>query len=267
MMDDSILWRAGTVAHYVDAAYYDQAYRRRSHDKAYYAACATGRVLELGAGTGRITLAVADALSRQETAGHIVGVESMGTMLERAESRLAKQPKRVRERVTFADGDFRTLALGETFDQVIAPFNALMHLYTAEEFEATLDVVRKHLKPNGLLRFDVLLPDPAALSRDPSRIYKGKKVTLPSTGLRYHYGERFSYDPKTQVQMIEMIFTGVADACDMHVIPLAHRQFFPAELCSLLRHSGFEVIAHEGDFDGGPLDANAESQLIVARPV
>lgn len=264
-MDDSILWRAGTVAHYVDAEYYDQAYRRRSHDKVYYAGCATGRVLELGAGTGRITLAIADALSRQDGDAHIVGVESMGTMLERAELRLEKQPKRIQRRVTFAEGDFRTLELGETFDQVIAPFNALMHLYTAEEFETTLDVVRRHLKPGGLFRFDVLLPDPAALGRDPSRIYKGNKVKLPSTGQRYHYGERFSYDAATQVQMIEMIFTGVENENDVHIVPLAHRQFFPAELRALLRHGGFEVIAHEGDFDGEDLDGNAESQLIVAR--
>ncbi|MFT5354350.1 MAG: SAM-dependent methyltransferase [Polyangiales bacterium] len=264
-MDDSILWRAGTVAHYIDAEYYDQAYRRRSHDKAYYADCAAGRILELGAGTGRITLAVGDALSRQDGDAHIVGIESMGTMRERAEMRLGKQPKRVQQRVTFADGDFRTLDLGETFDQVIAPFNSLMHLYTAEEFEATLDVVRKHLKPNGLFRFDVLLPDPAALDRDPSRIYKGNKVKLPATGLRYHYGERFSYDAATQVQIIEMLFTGVDDEYDVHIVPLAHRQFFPAELRALLRHGGFEVLTHEGDFDGEPLDANAESQLIVAR--
>ena len=264
-MDDSILWRAGTVAHYVDAEYYDQAYRRRSLDKAYYAGCAAGRVLELGAGTGRITFAVADALSRQDGDAHIVGIESMGTMRERAEERLAKQPKRVQRRVTFADGDFRALDLGETFDQVIAPFNTLMHLYTAEEFEATLDVVRKHLKPTGLFRFDVLLPDPAALNRDPCRIYRGNKVKLPGTDRQYHYGERFSYDAATQVQMIEMIFTGVDDEYDVHVVPLAHRQFFPAELRALLRHAGFDVVAHEGDFDGNELDGNAESQLIVAR--
>lgn len=264
-MDPSLLWRAGTVAHYVDAEYYDQAYRRRTHDKAYYAGCAAGRVLELGSGTGRITLAVADALSRQDEGAHVVGIESMDTMRERAEIRLRKQPKRVQRRVTFADGDFRTLDLGETFDQVIAPFNALMHLYTAEEFEQTLDVVRRHLKPNGLFRFDVLLPDPAALARDPSRLYRGNKVTLPATGLRYHYAERFSYDALTQVQIVEMVFTGVDNENDVHVVPLAHRQYFPAELRALLRHSGFEVLSHDGDFDGDSLDADAESQLIVAR--
>ena len=53
------------------------------------------------------------------------------------------------------------------FALVICPFNAFMHLYTREDVERFLAVVRAHLAPGGLFAFDVLNPDLAWLSRDP----------------------------------------------------------------------------------------------------
>ena len=263
-MDSAPLWRAGTVAHYVDAAYYDQAYRRRTTDKRYYVQHAKGRMLELGAGTGRITVPVGDTLSK--SGGSIVGVESMPPMLERAAARLARAPRRVRDCVRFEQGNFLELDLGERFDQVTAPFNTLMHVYTLEHFQVLLRRVRMHLKPGGAFRFDVLVPNPAALARDPERFYRSGTVPLPSTGRRYKYSERFDYDPATQVQLVEMRFECVTDPEEVHIVPLAHRQFFPAELRALLQLGGFEVLRVDGGFGREPLDSYAESQVVLCRP-
>ena len=63
----------GSEAHYEDGRYYDQAYRRRRHDVRFYTNLAVesgGPVLELGAGTGRVALAIAKA------GVEVVGVES-----------------------------------------------------------------------------------------------------------------------------------------------------------------------------------------------
>ena len=38
--------------------------------------------------------------------------------------------------------------------------------------------------------------------------------------------------------------------------PLAHRQFFPAELEALLHYNGFSIEKLEGDFDGGASEAS-----------
>ena len=51
------------------------------------------------------------------------------------------------------------------------------------------------------------------------------------------------------------------------VVKLSQRKFFPAELEGLVAHAGFRVTERYGDFSFGPLDATAESQVLVCEPV
>lgn len=254
--------RPGTKAHYRNARYYDQTYRLRRDDVRYYAALAAergGPVLELGVGTGRVTLAIADE------GVDVVGVDLMEPMLEQARARLAKKKSSVRERVELQRGDLLSLRLGRRFPLVIAPFNVFMHLYDRRDLERGLATVREHMTRRGRFVFDVLLPDPRALARSPDKIYRLGTVKDPSNGRRYRYRESFDYDAITQIMNIQMIFQAVDDPTDLRVTPLTHRQLFPAELEALLHHNGFIIEEHLGDFDGEPLDDYAESQLIVAR--
>jgi len=257
------LLRAGTDAHYENAVYYDHAYRSRRHDVAFYVDRAVesgGPVLELGAGTGRVTLAIA------RRGVPVVGVDRMATMLGRARDRASRLPARARQLVTFERGDVMRLRLGRRFPLVIAPFNVLMHLYTRADVEHALATVRAHLSKNGLFVFDVLVPWARALARDPTRWYKSRPITDPSTGTRYRYDEAFEYDPVAQVQLVTMRFEAIGSSRERFVMPLAHRQFFPAELEALLHYNGFEIDARYGDFDRAPLDGESESQIVLARP-
>src|SRR5688572_18202539 len=66
-----------------------------------------GPVLELGAGTGRVTLAIA-------TAGiPIHALDSDRSMLQALQSKLAGRPAEVQARVTVVPGDMRTFDLAE----------------------------------------------------------------------------------------------------------------------------------------------------------
>ena len=252
----------GTTAHYEDAAYYDQTYRRRRSDVRFYAAMAEhhgGPVLELGVGTGR----VARDIARRGMA--VVGVDLMPEMLAQAERRLAREPRAVRERVELLRGDLRRVRLGRRFPLVISPFNVFMHLYERRDWERALATVAAHLRPRGRLVFDVLLPDALELARHPTRIYRGRSVRLPGDGRRYRYGERFDYDPVRQLQKVTMVFEDDEDPTRSFSTPLSHRQVFPAELEALLHYNGFRIEALWGDFEGGPLEAHSESQVVVAR--
>lgn len=91
-------------------------YRRLAEDQA-------GPVLELGAGTGRVTLALAT------TGLNVVALEPNAAMLERAQARLevaARRDPGLLERVHLVRGDARRLALQTRFALVIAPFNTLL---------------------------------------------------------------------------------------------------------------------------------------------
>ena len=262
-------WRAGSETHYEDAHYYDQSYRRRRDDVRWYVETvraslgkgsgSAGPVLELGVGTGRVAL----ALAREGI--EVVGVDAMAPMLDRFRERLAREPSRVRSRITLHQGDLRRLDLGRTFRVVTAPFHVFNHLYTREEMEGALAAVHAHLRPRGRFVFDVRHPDPSELARDPNKVYKGRNVTLPGTGRRYHYRERYDYDPVHQVQTVEMAFVGVDDPTDFHLQLLTHRCWFPAELSAALHYNRFAVLDQLGDFAGEPLDETHDTQVYVCR--
>ncbi len=252
----------GTESHYEDPEYYDRSYRRRRDDVRFYVRRAQelggkGPVLELGVGSGRVAL----ALAREGL--DVVGVDLMEPMLERLRERLAKEPRRVRERVTLHRADLCALDLGERFGLVTAPFHVFNHLYDAEALGAALAVVRAHLRPRGRFLFDVRHPDPVELARDPQRVYKGRPVTR--RGRRYHYRERYDYDPVQQLQTVEMAFVGVDDPTDFDMQLLTHRCWYPAELRALLGYNGFRVLEHLGDFEGEPLDETHDTQVLLCR--
>lgn len=247
---------------YRDPDWYDHAFRRYREDVDFYVRLAQrmgGPVLELGVGTGRVALALAEA------GVEVLGVDRATAMLERAAQRIAKRPARVRERIELREGDMRSLRLGRRFSLILAPFNAFQHLYDDDDIAQALATCRRHLAPNGRLAFDVLLPDPASLARDPERFYKCRPVVHPRDGRRYAYAEAFAYDPARQIQTVTMRFTDLEDPERVFFSRLSQRQLFPREIAWFLRASRFEILAHQGGFRGEPLDELTESQVVVAR--
>lgn len=253
--------REGTEAHYRDASYYDHAYGRRKDDVAHYTRLAKKHgspVLELGVGTGRVAESIAKA------GLDVVGIDTMPSMLARARDRISRAAPEVASRVSLDRGDLRSLRLKRKFPLVISPFNVFMHLYSREDLEAALETVSRHLAVDGRFAFDVLMPDPDALARDPAKLYRCGTVKPPGRD-RMRYSEAFDYDPISQVQHVSMVF----EPDDEHAAPdiqrLSHRQFYPRELEALLHYNGFAIEKLYGGFLREPFDAAAESQVVVAK--
>jgi SAM-dependent methyltransferase len=245
--------RIGSLAHYEDPAYYAHNYRDRTEDIAYYverAKEAKGPILEYGCGEGRIAIPIA------REGKSVVGVDHSAPMLAALRGKLDGE---LRKRITTKRGDMRAVRLRRKFGLVLCTFNTFLHLYEREDVERFLARVREHLAPRGTFVFDVSLPMPADLSRDPSRAYALPKVRLPD-GRRFSYRERFDYDPIRQVLFVSMEFQS---ATEQFVTPLSHRQFFPAELEALLHYNGFAVQKLEGGFRGEPADRHTDSLVFT----
>lgn len=254
----------GAREHYADAALYDFEYRRRRADVRWYRDVATrvlrgpGAVLELGCGSGRVTVPLA------RDGHHVVAVDQSKPMLDALEARRGRLPPSVRDRIQVLRGDLRDFSLGRRFPLVIAAFNVLEHLYTRVELEACLRAVRRHLAPGGVFAFDVQLPDPAWLARDPDRRWARTRFTHPTTGKRIWYSTSHHYDPVSQIAVIRLYYTPDGGGVEKTVL-LSQRKYFPAELEALVAHSGFRVVERNGDFQGGPLGPDCESQVLVCE--
>jgi SAM-dependent methyltransferase len=289
----------GAHEHYRDAALYDYEYRRRRDDVRCYVAlarrlvCERGRVLELGAGTGRVTVPLARA------GFDVTALDHEPAMLAALDARRRRLPAAVAARITPVRGDLRDFDLGRRFDLVIAAFNVVEHLYTRVELDACLRAVRRHLRPGARFAFDVQLPDPAWLARDPTHRWARTRFRHPVTGETLWYSTNHDYDPVSQIVVIRLYYTpapragrgergsersqergsareeavGRATRASRpeqrtmagreKVVVLSQRKFFPAELEALVAHAGLRVDERHGDFAGGPLGPSSESQLLV----
>jgi SAM-dependent methyltransferase len=255
---------AGTSAHYDDPAYYTQAYTDRTEDIRYYvdlAVACGGPVLEYGCGNGRITL----ALARAGVA--VTGVDLSAPMLRDLRARIAREPPEVAARIEVVRGDMRKLRLARRFPLVICPFNAFLHLYTRADVEAFLERARRHLTPRGELVFDVSMPEPEELARDPGRAYHTPRFRYPDSrpaGV-VRYSERFDYDKVRQILFVSMEFAPVGEGARW-MTPLAHRQFHPQELEALLHYNGFRLAALRGDFSDAAPTNDTTMLVLHCRP-
>jgi methylation protein MtfA len=101
-----------------------------------------GPVLELGAGSGRLTLPLL-ALGRDVTA-----LERSGGMLGLLRAELLKVPQRMRERCDLVRGDMTTFALDSTFP-VIVLGNVSVTVLDEAGRSGLYQAVRSHLAPGG----------------------------------------------------------------------------------------------------------------------
>ncbi|GAC1352503.1 MAG: class I SAM-dependent methyltransferase [Polyangiales bacterium] len=252
--------RAGSAAHYDDPAYYAYAYADRVDDVACYVDLARnygGPVLEYGCGAGRITIPIARAGIA------VTAVDLSRAMIGDLRSRLSKEPIPVRAHVNIRRGDMRSLRVTKRYPLVIAAFNTLLHLYTRNDVERFLARVRAHLRPGGRFIFDTSVPSPVDLARDPAKAFSIPPFRHPTLCVRSKYREYFDYDPIRQVLFVAREFE--PKGAPKFMTPLAHRQFFPAELEALLHYNGFQVVDRKGGFGGEPIDRHTDTILWICR--
>ena len=214
-------------------------------------------MLEHGIGNGRVAIPMARA------GVEVTGIDHTQEMLDHLRELLKREPPAVRKRIALHQGDIRKARLGKRFPLVICPFNAALHLYTRVDVEDWLAHVRAHLEPQGELVFDISMPVPEDLARDPAVPYRIPPFEHPTAG-RVAYREHFDYDRVRQILFVSMFFepapkkraaktTSSKQITETFMTPLAHRQFHPQEMEALLHYNGYEVKALYGDFAKGPL--------------
>ncbi|WP_041299093.1 class I SAM-dependent methyltransferase [Ilumatobacter coccineus] len=111
-----------------------------------------GRVLELGVGTGRLALPLADRNI------DVVGVDSSQAMLDRLADRQRDRP----HRVTAVCGDMATELPDGPFDVALVAYNTLFNLLGDGEQQACFHAVAERLAPGGAFIVEAVVPDETA---------------------------------------------------------------------------------------------------------
>lgn len=130
-------WSAGVVE---DVSFYvDEALQAAAHP-----------VVELGVGTGRIAIPIAQA------GVHVIGVDASLGMLQVCAARAEEAG--VAERLDLRHGDLRRPPVRERVLLVTCPFRAFLHLSSDDDRLQALRAARELLLEGGRLVFDVFRP-------------------------------------------------------------------------------------------------------------
>jgi ubiquinone/menaquinone biosynthesis C-methylase UbiE len=223
-----------------------------------------GPVLELGAGTGRITLAIAAAGIA------IHALDSDAGMLERLRSKLESADADVRARTTVVSGDMRTFDLAERFALIICPFRTFLHNVTEADRLACLARVRQHLRPAGRFAFNVFHPSLTFMAQHAGALagvwrWRGTH-TLPSAGWVVQ-SEATRYD--TVAQVVHSLHrydvfgaTGTLERTSMLRLQLAY--LYPSDIHRMLESAGFTAITVKGGFDGRDFSQDGQELVVEA---
>lgn len=204
----------------------------------------SGEVLELMAGTGRVSLALARAGAR------LTCVDRSPKMLEV----LRRKLERGGLAATVLQADVRALKLGKTFDLILLPFHSFSELLEPEDRREALAAIRRHLAEGG--RFICTLQNPAVRLKavDGQVRLWGQYALDEPAGNLLMWGLLDSYDPATR-RVHGWEFFELYDlaggmqarrATELRFAMLAKDEFE-----DLAREAGFHVLALYGDYACG----------------
>ena len=246
------------------ARYYDLVYRDKNYgDEAEYVAShirgrapRAKRILELGCGTG----AHAEHLARM---GYEVdGVDLSDAMLRKAEQRSKTLSTKVSSKLSFRQGDVRSVRLGETYDVVISLFHVMSYQTTNSDLEATLETAALHLAPGGLFLYDFWY-GPAVLAQKPeTRVKRLSDDDVCVTRI----AEPVLYANDNCVDVNYTVLVERKASGELHKFTETHRMryYFLPELEHYQKHV-FEKHQAFSWMTGEPLSENSWSGFLVTR--
>jgi SAM-dependent methyltransferase len=233
-------------------------YRRKAVDSG-------GPVLELGAGTGRVTIPIAEA------GIHITALDSDAGMLDKLRQKTDTLPAGVRNRIHVHHGDMRSFALNEQFALIIIPFRAFLHNITREDQLAALRGAHAHLRSGGELALNVFHPSleyMAAHAGAYAGVWRWMKTQKDPGGGFVVYSDATRYDTVRQrlesmIRTEEFLPDGSLHRTNMMHLELAY--LYSSDIARLLAESGFELVRISGDFSGRPFERDGDELVVEAR--
>jgi len=245
------------------AEIYDSVFSYVVDDIPFYIEEATrsgGTVLELGCGTGRVSIPIAQA------GIDIVGIDASSTMLARAREKSlgAGIPN-----LKLLRADMRDFNLSSEFNLVIIPFRGLLSLLSVDDEIRTLTNIKRHLAPGGKLIFDIFVPDLDMMVQEGDVPYHFRDVTDTETGRHIVVWNQARYDAFSQVMSIRTTIEQLDDSgrvSSKMYRDFALRYIFRWEMHHLLRLCGYDVQALYGNFERGEFREDSTEMVWVASP-
>lgn len=198
-----------------------------------------GRALELGIGTGRIALPLA------QRGVHVHGIELSKAMV----AKLREKPGA--EEIDVTIGDFATTTVDGTFSLAYVVWNTIMNLTTQAAQVSCFRNVGAHLEPGGCFVIEVHIPDLQRLP--PGETFQAFHVSDTRWGID-------EYDVANQ-GLISHHFTLIDGELERNSIPF--RYVWPAELDLMAEMAGMSLRERWSGWHREPFTSESRSHVSV----
>jgi SAM-dependent methyltransferase len=201
----------------------------------------SGRALELGIGTGRVALPLA------QRGVNVEGIDASAAMVER----LHDKPGGAALRVTI--GDFSAVDVDGAFQLVYVVFNTFFALLTQDEQVRCFQEVAHRLTPDGKFVIEAFVPDPTLFDR-------GQRVSATRVEVDRVQLDAASHDLSSQrvtAQHILISKEGVV------LLPVQMRYAWPSELDLMARLAGLRLVQRYGGWRREPFTATSPGHVSV----
>lgn len=220
------------------------------------AVAAEGPVLELGSGTGRVTVPLARA------GVQTIGLDRSAEMLAFARRRLNRSRSGLSARLV--RGDIRDLPFPDgAFRLVIGPYGVMQSLLRERDLAAALESVARVLAPGATFGLELMADLPSWKEYERRVSFRGQR---PRSRARVSLVESVRQDRRRRLTLFEQEFTERRPAeTRRKMFTLIFRTLSVPQMVRRLGKAGLEVTSLLGDHQGGPWDHRAEAWILLAR--
>lgn len=204
-----------------------------------------GPVLELGIGTGRVAIPLANR------GVAVTGVDASEAMLARLRSRPGG------DKISVVLSDFGDFIVGERFRVIYVVFNTFFALLTQDTQVGCFRRVAEHLSDGGVFVMEAFMPDPTLYSR-------GQRLAARDVEPGRLLLDAARHDPITQRVSAQHV---VIDEHGVRLYPAELRYAWPSELDLMAELAGLRLRDRFGNWQRGPFEGGSGSHISVyARP-
>ena len=202
---------------------------------------AGGKALELGIGTGRIALPLAER-----------GVEVHG--IDASEAMVAKlRAKACGDAIPVTTGDFADVRVSESYALVYVVFNTLFNLQTQDDQVRCFRSVAEHLNRDGVFLIELFVPDL-------TRFDSGQRADAVSVEVDRVELNVERHDPVTQQVISQhMVFSEEGT----RLYPVQGRYVWPSELDLMARLAGLRLRHRWADWSRSAFRGTSVSHISV----
>ncbi len=217
-----------------------------------------GPVLDLGCGTGRILVPLA------EDGVEVVGLDSSEAMLALCREKLG----RAGANAQVATGDMRRFQADRKFATILIPGFSFQMLVDRDDQLACLETCRGHLIPGGQLVAPMYFPWEMLECAEDAQSMERRKEAARDNGERYVAWQGWAIDRDAQVLTLENRFQRLGKTgavLEENNRSMSLRWEMPYDMQCLLQEAGFLDVESYGDFEMAPPEPRSESIVYVAR--